>query len=125
MLFDYLNSINLTKNDLMVDTQAEKKYQPYMINRYLSLFPDTILYASEMNKYPEIPKRQQYEFYINSIAKRKRFAKWPKKEKESKDLKMIAEYFCCSFDKAKTILSILTERQLKELYSVTDVGGRQ
>lgn len=125
MLFEYLNSINTTKEYLMVDQQAEKEYVPYMINRGLSMFNDTIMYANEINRYPELSKKVQYEFFINSITARKRFSKWPKREKESEDLKMIAEYFQCSYDKAKVTLSLLTETQLAEVRSATDVGGKR
>lgn len=122
-LFDFLNSINTTKEYLLVDAQAEKDYIPFMVNRGMSLFQDTILYANEMNRYPDIPKKLQYEFYINSIAARKRFSKWPKKLKESDDLKVVAEHFKCSYEKAKTYLSILTQTQVEEIKAIQCTGG--
>ena len=57
--FDYLNSINTTKDDIMVDDIAEKKYSSYMVNRGLSYFNDTILLANEMNYRHNIPARMQ------------------------------------------------------------------
>ena len=123
--FDFLNSINTTKEYLLVDAQTEKDYSPYMINRGLSYFHDTIMYVNEMNKYPDIPKQQHYRFYINSITKKKRFSKWHKKDSESDDLKMIAKYLECSYEKAKVSLSILTQTQIDEIRSITNVGGRQ
>jgi hypothetical protein len=49
-LTDYLNSINYEKNDVfVVDPEvAEKNYIPYIINRCLSYFTDTILHANQM-----------------------------------------------------------------------------
>lgn len=91
----------------------------------MSLFPDTCMYANEVNKYPNITKKEHYDFYINSIAKRKRFSKWHKKEKESTDLKMLAEYFICSYEKARIALNILTQIQIEEIRSITSVGGKQ
>ena len=41
--FEYANAINYTKKNIMVDDLAEKAYLPYMINRQLSYFPDTVL----------------------------------------------------------------------------------
>lgn len=123
-LFDFLNSINQTKEYLLVDAQSEKEYSPYMINRGLSLFPDTVMFANEINKYPDISKRQHYDFFINSIAARKRFSKWPKADKASDDLTMIANYFVCSYEKAKVHLDILTPIQVEEIRSVTNTGGR-
>ena len=44
--FDYLNSINDTKQDLMVDDITEKQYNAFMVNRGLSYFPDTVAVAN-------------------------------------------------------------------------------
>ncbi len=80
--FDYVNSINFTKKNLMKNTAndelAEKDYVPFLTNKSLSYFTDTLLYANEMNRYHFLDKRLQYEFYLNSIRKKKRFAKWAK-----------------------------------------------
>jgi hypothetical protein len=65
--FDFLNSINDTKKDLFDDPQAEKDYNSYLINRGLSYFPDTVLYANEMNRNFDIAKRWQFDFLKNSI----------------------------------------------------------
>ena len=80
--FDYINSINFTKKNLMRGTEndelAEKGYVPYITNKTLSYFTDTLLYANEMNRYHFLDNKLQYEFYLNSIRKKKRFAKWAK-----------------------------------------------
>ena len=47
--FEYVNSINYTKKDIMIDDIAEKAYNPFMINRSLSYFNDTVAMANEMN----------------------------------------------------------------------------
>ena len=82
--FDYVNSINFTKKNLMKNTAndelAEKGYAPFLTNKSLSYFTDTILYANEMNRYHFLDKKLQYEFYLNSLRKKKRFAKWAKAE---------------------------------------------
>ena len=49
--FEFLNAINYTKKDLMVDPENEKHYNSFVINRSLSYFPDTVAIANEMNKY--------------------------------------------------------------------------
>lgn len=36
--FDYLNSINSNKTDIMDSDEAEKIYNPYLINRSLTTF---------------------------------------------------------------------------------------
>ena len=52
-LKDWLNSINFNKEDLSYDI---KDYPPYVINRCLSGFIDTIMYANEMNRYHNLDK---------------------------------------------------------------------
>ena len=113
--FDFVNSINFTKKNLMRDTAndelAEKGYAPFLTNKSLSYFTDTLLYANEMNRYHFLDKKLQYEFYLNSIRKKKRFAKWAKAE-DNNDVMMVQEYYKFSPQKAKAALRVLSPKQL-------------
>jgi len=112
--FDYVNSINFTKKNLMKDTAndelAEKDYVPFLTNKSLSYFTDTLLYANEMNRYHFLDKRLQYEFYLNSIRKKKRFAKWAKADNND-EVMMVQEFYKFSPQKAKAALKVLTPAQ--------------
>ena len=123
--FDYLNAINSTKQDLMKDDPlSEKDYVPFMINRGLSYFPDTILYANEMNKYASAPKDWQFSFYLNSISKKKRFSKWHKKDQNSEDIKLVMKIYNYSAVRATEALEIISNEQLEKLRISQDFGGR-
>lgn len=123
--FDFLNAINSTKQNLIKeDPQSEKEYVPFMVNRGLSYFPDTIMYANEMNKSASIPKKWQFDFYLNSIPKKKRFSKWHKKDQNSDDLKLVMNAYDYSAEKAAVALEILTDDQMKELREAYSQGGR-
>lgn len=123
--FDFLNAINVTKKDLIKeDPQSEKEYVPFMVNRGLSYFHDTIMYANEMNKYASIQKKWQFDFYRNSIPKKKRFSKWHKKDQNSDDLNLVMNAYNYSSEKAAIALEILTDEQLKELRASYSQGGR-
>jgi hypothetical protein len=122
--FDYLNAINYSKQNIMVDDLTEKEYNAFMVNRSLSYFPDTILAANEMNINHQIDARLQFDFLINIIRKRKRFSKWDKK-KISGDIEVIKEYYGYNDLKAHQVLSLLTPDQLKELYKKVNKGGRK
>ena len=115
--FDYINSINFTKKNLMRGTEnddlAEKGYVPYITNKTLSYFTDTLLYANEMNRYHFLDNKLQYEFYLNSIRKKKRFAKWAKADNND-ELNMISEYYKISLPKAKDALKILSPEKKKD-----------
>jgi len=123
--FDFLNEINLTKKDLIrEDPLVEKDYNPFMINRGLSYFADTVMYANEMNRHSGIPKIWQNDFFLNTITRKKRFSKWHKKDTESKSLQLIMEYYKYSTEKAKEVLAILTPEQLKMIEQKLYKGGK-
>ncbi len=122
--FDFLNSINDTKVNLIVDGDTEKEYNPFMVNRGLSYFPDTILIANEMNLAPHLDKKLQYDFLINMVRKRKRFSKWAKAETES-DLEVVKEYYGYSNEKARQVLTILSPDQLEKIRTKVSKGGRR
>jgi|1_EtaG_2_1085319.scaffolds.fasta_scaffold80518_2 hypothetical protein len=123
-LSDYLTAINYSKDSLM-DTdneQIEKKYTPFVINRCLSYFIDTILYSNSMNMYPQISSKMQFDYLSNSIRKRKRFSKWTKKELSS-DLEIIKEMYNYSNSKAKEVIDLLTPNQIREIDEYLHGGG--
>jgi hypothetical protein len=121
--FEYLNSINVTKKDIMVDDIAEKAYLPYMINRGLSYFNDTVLMANEMNMKHHLDSKLQYSFLINIVRKRKRFSKWNKPDLEN-DIDVVKEYYGYSNEKARQVLPLLSSSQLSELKIKVNKGGR-
>ena len=116
--FDFVNSVNFTKKNMMRGTAndelAEKSYVPYLTNKALSYHTDTLLYANEINSLHHLDNKLQYEFYLNTLRKKKRFAKWAKAD-ISNDLEMIQSYFNYSITKAKAALSILSDQQLQEI----------
>ena len=122
--FDYLNAINTTKKDVMVDDTTEKAYNSFMVNRSLSYFPDTVLAANEMNRYHQIDNLLQFHFLINIIRRRKRFSKWDKKKNDS-DVEVIKEYYGYNEEKALQVLNILSTEQIHELHNKVNKGGRK
>ena len=122
--FDFINAINLTKKDLFQEPQADKDYVPFLVNRGLSYFPDTILYANEMNINSSIAKDWQFTFFLNTISKKKRFSKWHKKDAETESLKLVMEYFGYSSEKASDALTILTDDQMKMIKAKLYKGGK-
>ena len=123
--FDFINAINYSKEDLFKDDpQANKDYDPYIVNRGLSYFHDTIVQANAMNRHSYIPKEWQFRFLLNSITKKKRFSKWAKKDKATESLKLVQEYYGYSSEKAKEALSVLSDEQLNEIKQKLNKGGK-
>jgi len=124
-LKDWLNSINQTKKNLIdEDPSLEKEYSPYIINRIFSGHLDAIMFANEMNQYHFLPKKLQYDFFLNTLRSKKRFSPWLRKD-EIKDLELVKRYYCYSNEKAKQALRILTKEQLNFIRSKFEIGGKQ
>ena len=122
--FEYLNAINYTKQNIMIDDLAEKEYNAFMVNRGLSYFNDTVLMANEMNQHAHLDNRLQFDFFINIIRKKKRFSKWNKPEIVS-DVEVVKQYYGYSNEKSRQVLSLLTSEQIDELKKKVYKGGRK
>lgn len=122
--FEYLNAINYSKQNIMVDDLTEKAYNPFMVNRGLSYFHDTVLIANEMNQNAHLDNRLQFDFFINIVRKKRRFSKWFKPEIVS-DVEVVKEYYGYSNQKARQILTLLTTEQLDLLRKKVYKGGRK
>ena len=72
--FDYVKSINDTKENIITDEWSEDQYNPFIVNKALSFTPETVIYANEMNSRPHLAKSLQYNFLINIVRKKKRFS---------------------------------------------------
>jgi hypothetical protein len=123
-LGEYLTSINQNKKSIVVDEESEKAYPPFIVNKCLSGFLDTVLYANEMNMYPHLDKKMQYDFFINSISPRKRFSPWEKKSSIDY-LDAVKEYYGYNTDKALQALRILSKKQLEEIKRLVNKGGKR
>ena len=120
---DIIPSILQTKKNVLQDEIDVKDYTPFVVNRALSYHMDCILYANEMNLYPEIDKDLQYQYLLNTIRSMKRkFQPWQKASAD-KDLECVKEYFGYSNQKAKEALRILNDEQIAEIKATTIKGG--
>ena len=123
-LKDYLYSINQSKKNILdEDPDAAKKYPAYVVNRCLSSFTDTVLYANEMNKNSHLPNKMQYDFFLNSVKPRKRFSPWTRKDSIDY-LDVVKEYYGYNDDKALQALRILTKNQLDKISYLLRKGGK-
>ena len=124
-LKDYLNAINYTKENLLDtdDEQWEKKYYPFIVNKCVSPFPDTVMLVNEINQLPHLDKRLQFDFLINSLRPRKRFTPWLK-AKKLENLEYVKEYYGYNNEKAKEALDILNDEQISAIKRKLDKGGK-
>lgn len=125
-MWDYINSITFNKQNLMEGTAndklAEKEYPSFLVNKALSYFPDTILYANEMNINHQLDNKLQYSYLLNNVRPMKRFSKWVKKE-DSNDMDVVKEYYGYNNEKAKAALSVLSTEQIIIIREKLEEGG--
>ena len=121
--FEFIKTINDTKHNLMdEDPEIEKDYIPFLVNRSLGYFMDTIMYANEMNRFNSLDYKLQYDFLLNIIRPRKRYSKWLKKSKND-NIDLIKKFYGYSYTKAKDVVDILSEDQIEHIRSKLDTGG--
>ena len=123
-LKDYLNAINHTKEKLLDsdDEDWEKKYPPFIVNKCVYPFQDTIMLVNEINQLPHLDKKLQFDFLLNSVRSRKRFTPWLKANKLD-NLEDVKEYYGYGNEKAKQALDILTDEQIATIKQKLNKGG--
>ena len=124
-LKDYLNAINYTKEPLL-DTEDEewiKKYPPYIVNKCIAPFTDSVMLVNEINQLHHLDKKLQFDFLINSLRPRKRYAPWMK-AKKLESLEYVKEFYGYNNEKAKAALDILNDEQISAIKERLNKGGR-
>ena len=120
--FEIVKAVTHTKENLMVDVHAEKGYTPYMVNRALSFFVDTVFQANEMNRNYHLDNKLQFDYLLNNIRPRKRWSQWLKPEKID-NIDIVKEYYEFGNEKAKDALKVLSEDQLVYIKNKLNQGG--
>lgn len=120
---DVIPSILQTKKDVFTDDPNMRDYNPYMINKALSNYIDSVIFANNMNMSYHLHKKAQYDYYINIVRAMKRpYAKWYKAQKED-DLEAVKLFFGYSTKQAREAIKLLTEEQIDIIRKTTTIGG--
>ena len=121
-IFDWINQILVTKkhwNDFTEDEQ--KKFSPFIINRWLSMDKDFIEIVNYFQKYAigTLEPREVYKWYCDVLPKGKRFNKYIKGKRDKKYDKdlidILTKHFECSKLNIKEYLEFLTKDDLKNI----------
>jgi hypothetical protein len=82
-IFDYMNSIFYKKR---LENFNAKECPPFLLLMWLSHDNDLIKMVNKMNDVLWMtPQDKVYEYFYQKVPRGKRFIKWAKKEKESKE----------------------------------------
>ena len=120
--FEFYEDLTNGKKDIMTE-ENEKFYNSFLVNRSLSYHKDSVLLANEMNRFHKVENKLQYDFFINTLRKRKRFSRWQKVETNNIVL-AIKSYFDYSQEKALQALTLLSEKQISDILQKVNKGGR-
>ena len=104
-IFDVLKNITSVKDEMNL---IGDEFNPFMINRFLSMSPSHISIASFMNRNFHIPSVMQEVFLFHLIPKKYKFFKYVKNEKiDSTAVETISNTYNLSFKKATEVLAFL------------------
>lgn len=129
--FDFVNAINYSKQDLFEPDPAtlqrtqhsDSEYVKFIVNRAMSYFADTIMFANLANIHlNNVSNACHFDFYRLGVPRKKRFSKWGKKLINS-DVEMLSQYYNCSLAKALEYSTILTSDQIDSIKQKFDHGG--
>lgn len=120
-IFDWLNEITGTKrpwNEFTDD--AKESFNPYMINRFISMKRDYIDIVNIAQKYT-LPKGKLYEFYCGLLPKNKSFFRYVKSTKSinQDQVNALAKYYMCSTREIIDILPLLEEQEIERTFNET------
>lgn len=123
-VFDFVKNITESHENVLTEENI-RDYAPFVINRALSFNLDCVFVVQELNKYGNgLSKKIQYEYLRNSIDKKRRYGRWTKRDTVSEDIELIKRAYNYSNEKAQTVLSVLTDKQLLELRQLMNTGGK-
>lgn len=124
-VFDFVNAITFTKEDLIKDNpDRATEYIPFIVNKALSYYPDTIQQANLMNIHSAIPKEWQFDFLKRSISKKKRFTPWIKPLPDNDDIAAIQEYHKYSRRLALEVFEYLSVDHIMMIKEKLKKGGK-
>ena len=121
-IFNWINEILVKKTHWNEFTEDEqKKFSPFIINRWLSMDKDFLEIVNFFQKYSigTLEPREVYKWYCDMLPKGKRFNKYIKGKKDKKYntelIDIMVTHFECSKSQAKDYLELINKDELIEL----------
>lgn len=120
-IFDWLNEITGAKRPWNKFTDdAKESFNPYMINRFISMKRDYIDVVNIAQRYT-LPKGKLYEFYCGLLPKSKSFFRYVKSTKSinQEQVNTLAKYYMCSTREIIDVLPLLEEQEIERTFNET------
>ena len=121
-IFDWINQILVKKTHWNKFTEDEqKKFSPFIINRWLSMDTEFIEIVNIFQKYAigTLEPREVYKWYCDILPQGKRFNKYIKSKKDKKYdselTSLLTNYFECSKLEVNQYLKLIDKKELREI----------
>ena len=121
-IFNWINEILVSKkhwNDFTEDEQ--KKFSPFIINRWLSMDKEFLEIVNYFQKYSigTLEPREVYKWYCDMLPRGKRFNKYIKGKKDKKYntelIDIMVQHFECSKSQVKDYLDLIAKDELIDI----------
>ena len=131
-IIDWMNQLLVHKkhwDEFTLDEQ--KKFSPFIINRWLSMDKDFIEIVNYFQKYAigTLNPREVYKWYCDILPKGKRFNKYIKGKRDKKYDKelidIISKHFECSNLQTKQYLELIDKEELKEILEMHGIDKKK
>ena len=124
-IFDWINQMLVTKKHWDEFTEDEqKKFSPFIINRWLSMDKDFIEIVNIFQKYSigTLEPREVYKWYCDILPKGKRFNKYIKgkmdKKYDKEMIDIISNHFECSKTQVKEYFKLISKNELIDILEI-------
>ncbi len=126
-IFEILNNITQKKPQLDFDNEeVEKAYNPYLINRWISMCFAYLPIVELMNQTKNLPKKIHYQFLYNIIPKSSVRFNYIKKKKndslEDEKRKLLMRHFEFSVNDLECLLSVMSEDYIQGILDMYKSG---
>ena len=121
-IFNWINEILVNKKHWNEFTEDEqKKFSPFIINRWLSMDKDFLEIVNFFQKYSigTLDPREVYKWYCDMLPRGKRFNKYIKGKKDKKYnaglIDIMVTHFECGKSQVKDYLELIHKNELIEI----------
>ena len=121
-IFDWVNQIQYGKKSWNTFSEEEqKKFSPFIVNRFLSMDKEFIEVVNMFQKYSvgTLEPREVYKWYCEVLPKGKRYNKYIKGKKQvkydSELVEIMCKYFEVSSKEVKEYIPLIEKEELKNI----------
>lgn len=119
-IFGWLEQITYHKKPWSSFSEEDKtSFNPFMINRFISMREDYIDLVNLISKYQYLPNKKLYEFYCNTLPTKKTFFRYVKAKKKTynaKSIEKLSQYFKVSTREVIDIYPTLTKQEITNIF---------